>query len=123
MLLLMDVSLFVPVSVMVMGGRSYTYGLIPAIIMAAYTTLRISLSVMNFKKSRKSENILVSELRMISFTDSLLAVLSLQNALIIASGGTGRAMMTLSAWTSAGILAAILVITLLSFAGIRKRGG
>lgn len=85
LLLVMDVSLIGPIYVMVSGERSYTYGLIPAIAMAAYTTYRITISIVHFRKSRKKDKSLLFELRMINMTDALVAVLSLQNALIIAN--------------------------------------
>ena len=120
-LILMNISLIVPAAVMVAGGRSYTYGLIPAIAMAAYTTYRITMSIVHFKRSRRSSNILTAELRTLNMIDSLVAVLTLQNALIIANGGMNGSMQTLSAWTSAGILFVIVVITVCSLLLIRPK--
>ena len=115
LLLVMDVSLIGPIYVMVSGERSYTYGLIPAIAMATYTTYRITISIIHFRKSRKKDNSLLFELRMINMTDALVAVLSLQNALIIANGGMNEGMSTLTAWTSGGIYLVIVLITIMSF--------
>lgn len=115
LLLLMDISLVIPIIVMVNGERRYTFGLIPAIAMAAYTTYRITMGIIHYRKSRKDRNPLVSELRMINLTDALLALLTLQNTLIIANGGMSSTMKTLSAWTSTGIFAVIVFITIRSF--------
>jgi len=120
LLLLMDISLIVPLYVMVNGERSYTYGLIPAIAMAIYTTYRIIMGIINFRKSRKTDNPLVAELRMINLTDALIAVLSLQNALIIANGGMYGGMKTLVAWTSGGIYLIIVILTIMSFISVKK---
>lgn len=120
LLLLMDISLIVPLYVMVNGERSYTYGLIPAIAMATYTTYRIIMGIINFRKSRKTNNPLVAELRMINLTDALIAVLSLQNALIIANGGMYGGMKTLVAWTSGGIYLAVVFITISSFMSAKR---
>lgn len=120
LLLLMDISLIVPLYVMVNGERSYSYGLIPAIAMAAYTTYRIIMGIINFRKSRKTNNPLVAELRMINLTDALIAVLSLQNALIIANGGMDGGMKTLVAWTSGGVYLIIVIITIVSFMSVKK---
>lgn len=122
-LILMNISLVVPAAVMVTGGRSYPYGLIPAIAMAAYTTYRITMSILHYRKSRHNPNILAAELRTINVIDSLVAVLTLQNALIAANGGMTDGMQTLSAWTSAGILGIIAVITLQSLLRIRRAAG
>lgn len=120
LLLLMNASLIVPIAIMVNGERSYSYGLIPAIAMAAYTTYRIAMGVIHLCKSKKNDNPLVSELRLINMIDALLAVLTLQNTLIIANGGMGSQMKTLSAWTSAGIFAVIAVITIRSFLKVKE---
>lgn len=119
-LILMNISLVVPAAVMVTDGRSYTYGLIPAIAMAAYTTYRITMSIIHYRRSRHNANIYVAELRAINVIDSLVAVLTLQNALIVTNGGMTDEMQTLSAWTSAGILVIIAVITVQSFLRIRR---
>ena len=85
LMIFMDMCLIAPIVYMVIGERSYEYGLIPAIAMAAYTTYRITMGIINLRKSRKQENILIKELRTINLQDSLVAVLTLQNALIIAN--------------------------------------
>ena len=119
-LILMNISLVVPVAVMVTGGRSYTYGLIPAIAMATYTTYRITMSIIHYRKSRHNANVFIAELRTINMIDSLVAVLTVQNALIAANGGMNDRMQTLSAWTSAGVLVIIVVITVQSLLRIRR---
>ena len=121
MMIFMDLCLVVPIAYMVIGKRSYEYGLIPAIAMAAYTTYRISMGIINFRKSRKQENILVKELRTVNLLDSLVAILTLQNALIIANGSDMQSMMTLTAWTSAGIWLMIVIFTVKSFLYVRHR--
>lgn len=120
LLLVMDVSLIGPIYVMVSGERSYTYGLIPAIAMAAYTIYRITISIVHFRKSRKKDKSLLFELRMINMTDALVAVLSLQNALIIVNGGMNEGMRTLTAWTSGGIYLVIVLITIMSFIKVQR---
>ena len=119
-LILMNISLVVPAAVMVTDGRSYTYGLIPAIAMATYTTYRITMSIIHYRKSRHNANVFIAELRTINMIDSLVAVLTVQNALIAANGGMNDRMQTLSAWTSAGVLVIIVVITVQSLLRIRR---
>ena len=119
MLFIMDALLIIPIAVMVTGKRSYTYGLIPAITMAAYTTYRIAMGIVHFLKSGNNV-LLISELRTINLTDALVAVLSLQNALIIANNGMSEGMKTLISLTSAGIFIIIVVITIRSFLRIKR---
>ena len=93
LMIFMDMCLIAPIAYMVIGERSYEYGLIPAIAMAAYTTYRITIGIINLGKSRKQENILIRELRTVNLQDSLVAVLTLQNALIIANGSDMQSML------------------------------
>ena len=121
LMIIMDMCLIVPIAYMVIGERSYEYGLIPAIAMAAYTTYRITMGIINLRKSRKQENILIRELRTVNLQDSLVAVLTLQNALIIANGSDMQSMLALTAWTSAGIWLMIVIFTVKSFLYVRHR--
>lgn len=120
MLIIMNLALIVPIAVMVRGERSYSLGMIPAIAMAAYTTYRIVISVHHFRKSGKQKNLLLLELRTINLINALVAVLTLQNALIMTNGGQNSSMMTLTAWTSGGILLLITIITVRSFCKLKS---
>lgn len=113
-LLFMDIALIAPIAYMVLGKRLYKFGLIPAIAMAAYTCYRLIMSIIHLMESEKTGNILIKELQTINLLDSLVAVLTLQNALIVAAGGSTDSMMALTAWTSAGIWLSIVFITLRS---------
>ena len=121
LMIFMDMCLIAPIAYMVIGERSYEYGLIPAIAMAAYTTYRITMGIINLGKSRKQENILIRELRTVNLQNSLVAVLTLQNALIIANGSDMQSMLALTAWTSAGIWLMIVIFTVKSFLYVRHR--
>ncbi len=116
----MDIALIFPIAYMVKGERTYEYGLIPAIVMAAYVTYRITMGIIHYRKARRKENLLVRELRTISLNDSMVALLTLQNALIIASGSEMRSMLQLTSGTSAAIWGAVVVITVISLSGIRN---
>lgn len=119
-MILMNIALIAPIAYMIIGENHYKYGLVPAIAMAAYTTYRITMSIIHMKKAGKEDNILVKELRVVNFQDSLVSLLTLQNALIIATGDGMQSMITLTAWTSGGIWLAIVFFTVKSFAAIRK---
>ena len=119
-LILIDLALVVPISLMVIGARNYTYGMIPAIAMAAYTTYRMTMSIIHYLKSKRNENHFIRVIRTINLQDTLVSVLTLQNALIIANGDDMASMMRLTMWTSAGIWGIILFFTVKSFMMIRK---
>ena len=124
-LLLLDLALVVPVSLMALQKTPVNMGLIPGIAMAAYTTWKVAAASVHLRlQARRSEgNMLISELRAISFIDALVSVLTLQNTLIMinrSDSDPGR-MMVLTAVTSAVIYAAILLISvLLLIRGLRE---
>lgn len=118
-LFLINFALLVPIAIMIKGNRSFPYGLIPAITMAAYTTYRITTGIIHLRKSGKLDNYLNAELRTINMIDSLVSLLTLQNALIMSNGGMNGDMQLLSTWSSAAILALIIAITLRSFLKIK----
>jgi len=70
-MILMDLCLIAPIAFMVMGERTYGFGMIPAITMAAYVTYRITMGIIQFSVSKKQENILVKELKVINLQDGL----------------------------------------------------
>ncbi|MGN0370458.1 MAG: hypothetical protein ACI4EW_07920 [Butyrivibrio sp.] len=113
---LMNVSLIIPIAVMIRGDRVYNLGMIPAISMAAYTTYRIVMAIIHYSKSRRINNALVKELRTADLVDTLVAVLTLQNTMIIASAGEITSKMkTLSIVSSSAIWIGIVILSVFSF--------
>ncbi|MBR1822038.1 MAG: hypothetical protein IJ769_10505 [Clostridia bacterium] len=121
LLFVLNLSLAVPVALMVELKRPIHMGLIPAIAMAAYTTYKVSLASVNLKRKNASANLLVRQLRAIGFIDALLSIITLQNTLItVKLGETGASMLRLSAMSSAAILLVINALTIVTFfKGIR----
>ncbi len=118
LLLLLNVCLVVPVTLMVVRQKPVDLSLIPAIAMAAYTTYKVVMASVNLKRRKRSSNDLIRLLRTISFIDALVSILSLQNTLLMVSTkGESTEMFHLSAITSAAIMLAVLVI---SIAAVRK---
>ena len=91
--------------------------------MAAYTTFKVTLAAINLRrKGKQSENQFVKLLRTINFIDALYSIVVLQNTLIMANTTDGGAsMMPLAAATSAAIWAAILAISVFTFAKSFRR--
>jgi len=118
LLLLLNICLIVPVSIMVRQQRPVDLGLIPAIAMAAYTTYKVTMAAVNLRKRKVSSDRFVWLLRTINFIDALVSVLTLQNTLVVVSSdGDSQGMLPLTAVTSAVIW---LVILMLSVAAIIK---
>lgn len=109
-LLLMDIVLIVPISLMVLSQRSVSITMIPAIAIAAYTTYKIILAVVNFKRASRQENLSLYGLRILNLKDAIASVLTLQNTMVMVFG-EGKSMQTLTAYTSAVILVGMIALT------------
>ena len=113
LLLLLNICLVIPVSLMVIRQKPVNMSLIPAIAMAAYTTYKVIMASVNLKRRKRSSNRLIRLLRTISFVDALVSILSLQNTLIMVNmKNESTEMLTLSAITSAAIMLAVLAISI-----------
>ena len=124
-LLALDLSLMLPIAMMVVLDKPVTMGLIPAIAMAAYTTWKITMASLhiNWQRRRASGNILIAELRTVNLIDALVAILTLQNTLIMVkrTDAGENSMLPVSAASSAVIYVVIVVITLrMLYRGLRQ---
>lgn len=115
LLLILDLALIWPISMMVTLDKPVSMGQIPAIAMAAYTTWKITMASIHMRRQRQRArgNILVAELRTVNFIDALVAILTLQNTLIMVNRTTtdDNAMLPLSAASSAAIYLLIVSMT------------
>ena len=115
MLLLLNLALILPISLMVTFDKPVNIGLIPAIAMAAYTTYKITMASVHIQKQKRSRhnNVFITELRTINFIDAQVSILTLQNTLIMVNQAESGAddMLTLSAISSAAIYIVILFTT------------
>ncbi len=114
-LFLLNLSLVVPVSLMVVLRKPVSMTLIPAIAMAAYTTYKIVMASVNLGKRKKSSDSLVRLLRTISFIEALAAILTLQNTLIMVNtSGDASEMLPLTAVSSAAVILAVLTLSVIA---------
>ena len=116
LLLALDLALIWPISMMTVLDRPVSMELIPAIAMAVYTTWKITMASIHMRRQRRRAggNLLVAELRTVNFIDALVAILTLQNTLIMVnrSATDENTMLPVSAVSSAVIYAAIVFITI-----------
>lgn len=116
LLLALDLALILPIAMMVVLDKPVTMGLIPAIAMAAYTTWKITMASIHIRRQRcrSDGNLLVAELRTVNFIDALVAILTLQNTLIMVKGAKSseNSMLPVSAASSAVVYVVIVVITI-----------
>lgn len=130
MLLVLNMALILPISLMVTLEKPVNMGLISAIAMAAYTTYKLTMAFIHIQKQKRSKlnNVLIVELRTINFIDALVSILTLQNTLIMVNQTKTSAnnMFTFSAISSAAIYVVILFTTVRllekGFRQIKKQG-
>lgn len=126
-LMVLNLSLILPIALMVTLQKPVSIGLIPAISMAAYTTYKLTMAAIHIRKQKRSDhrNILVTELRTINLIDALVSVLTLQNTLIMVKQTEAAAndMLVLSATSSAVIYVFIVAVTVrLLIKGVKQKG-
>ncbi len=112
LLLLLNISLVIPVSMMVLQRKPVSLTLTPAIAMAVYTTYKITTASVHLGKRKRSQDSLVRLLRTINFIEALVSLLTLQNTLImINTSGADLSMLPLTAVTSAVVWVTVLVLS------------
>ncbi|MBR4270381.1 MAG: hypothetical protein IKQ31_01735 [Clostridia bacterium] len=113
-IIVMNLSLILPISLMVLNEKQVEYGLIAAIVFAVYATHKITMAIINYTKSRRYENLAYKQIRTINIIDAIISVLTLQNALIMVNDGSVSGdMFTLSSITSFVGIVVIVVISVI----------
>ncbi len=122
LLLILNISLIVPMSMMVRQQKPVDLSLIPAIAMAAYTTYKVTMAAVNLRKRKASSSGLVRILRTIGFIDALVSILTLQNTLIMVnSNGEDTGLLPLTAATSAAVWAAAVLLSVAEIMNAAKQ--
>lgn len=121
-LIVLNISLVVPITLMVLNRKSVSMTMIPAISMAAYTTYKVVMASVNMKRARHTKDILVKLLRNINFIDAVISILTIQNTLLVVKLSADRQdMMVLAAISSAVGLGVIVFMTVWNIIRGRKQ--
>ena len=116
-LFVIDFALITPISMIVLQQKRVAYSLIPAIAMAAYTTYKITLSIVNYIKTRKSTEPGVRMLKTVNVVDALVSVLTLQYTLLMVTDGRIEGdMFILCACTSFAVWGLLIVLSAVALA-------
>ena len=97
---------------MIIHPKDVSFGLIPSIAVAAYTTYKITIAIINYVKVKKYNNIMFKFVRELSVVDAFVSTLTLQHTLLMVNGGMTDSMQILSACSSFGILIVIIVFSI-----------
>ena len=106
-LLLINISLLLPISLLVLNQKQVNNNSIMAITVATYTTYKIINSVLNYKKAQ-NENNTIKIIRIISLLDALFAILNLQNTLVVTFGQIEEMIILIS--ISSFLIALLMII-------------
>lgn len=118
-LLLIDLALIAPILLMILGEkRAVDMGTIPTITMAAYTTYKITIACINYTRSKKTNNLALYGLKIINLKEAIVSVVTLQNTMV-AVFGDAKEMWTLTTWTSGGMFACILALSIYQLVQLR----
>ena len=82
LLVILNILLIFPIVLLIMNKRVVEMTLIPSIAVALYVTVKTSVTITQFVKKRKEENVLFKELRTINLMDVTVSILTLTNTLI-----------------------------------------
>ncbi len=115
-----DFCLIAPIILMVVQPKEVGFGITPAIVMAAYSVYKIIFAIINYKRSKKSQNPTIILLRQINIIEAIVSILILQHTLIMVNGGMDESMRILSLVTSIAFIGLIVVFSILSFWKNRK---
>ena len=115
LLLIIDLALIAPITLMVLQKKEIHYSKIHAITIATYTCYKIIQSTRNYVKTRKLNNLSIRTIRCVNFIDSLVSILSLQYTLIMTfSDESTTDMLRLGATSSFVIWIFIVLISILN---------
>lgn len=109
-----DFCLIAPISLMIVCPKEVSFGLIPAIAVATYTTYKITIAIKNYLKVKRYDNLMYKFVRELSIIDALVSILTLQHTLIMVNGGMNDSMLILSSITSFLIFLTIVIFNIIS---------
>lgn len=117
LMFLINLSLFVPITLMIVNQKSIELDIIAGITIATYTTYKVVISIIQYTKNRKNENLAFRQIRTINLIDAILSILTLQNTLISINGANDNRIMFISSVISSFegivIIIALSVISLI----------
>ncbi len=109
-LIVVDTALVAPLTLIFFQKKAVSMGQIAAIAIAAYTTYKITMATVSYFKYKKTDNLSLEGLKIISVKEAIVSVMTLQNTLISVFGDP-EDMLALTAWTNLGMLALMIGIS------------
>ena len=115
----MNISLFAPITIMVIGKKIVNYGTISAITIATFTTYKIVSTIVAYFKKKKYTIRNIKMFKTIKLQEALLAILTLQNTLVMTfnkeSFDSMKSLITISSFFIVGLMIFISIKTLINY--------
>ncbi len=118
-LLFADFLIVAPIILMATFKRAVNIGTIPAIAVAAFTTYKVTVAIINYRKTVKINHPSLRVLRLLNILDAIVSILILQNTLIM-TFSDGASMTVLISYTSLGLLALMAMVTVVFIKRLNK---
>ncbi len=110
---IIDIALIAPIVLMALERRVVNVGEIAAIGFAAYTTYKVTMSIVTFIKVKSSDNITLTGFKMIGLKEAIVSIMTLQYILVSVFGEASD-MKILTTVSMSGMLLVMFVISILA---------
>ncbi len=115
-----DFVLVAPIVLLILQRRqAIDLGMIPTIALAAYTTYKIIFACINYSRAKKLDNLSFRTLKTLNLKETVTAVITLQNTMIVTFGNVDE-MLMLTYFTTAALFLLLLVISVKQVLFMRK---
>ena len=118
-MILMNISLFAPITIMVLGEKVVNYGIISAITIATYTTYKVISTIIAYFKKKEYTIKNIKMFKTIKLQESLLSILTLQNTLVMTfnkeSYDNMKMLITISSFVIVSLMIFISIKTLINY--------
>lgn len=116
-LFVMNIVMIGPAILMVYGQKEVNMTLIPALVVALYTTYKVSSVIYNlFSKKKQTNSLIKKQITIVRLFDAAMSVLTLQNTMIIVNNSQNEQdMHMLSMVSTISILIVLMVFSIIMF--------
>lgn len=109
LLLVLNIAVVVPIILMIRQERTYNFGMIPAITVAVYSAVKITIAIVKLIEGNKKKSVIRSTRNSVRLIDALVSILTLQNTLIAVNNSSGREDMSILTVISSFVIYAVIV--------------
>lgn len=116
-LFIMNIVMILPAILLLEGQKDVKMTLIPALVVAIYTTYKVISVIYNLvSKKKKTNSLIIKQIKIVRLFDTAMSILTLQNTMIIVNNSTNdQSMHILSMVSTTAILTVLMAFSIISF--------